>query len=93
MIGAENDVAFALLLFTLFTGLLWLTTGRLGYLVGGLALFAAGAVAAGRVIAHVHDRFLIWFDAGRYATGDLREVYFYPDELKGHTARVYHPGE
>ena len=69
VIGAENDVAFALLLFTLFTGLLWLTTGRLGYLVGGLALFAAGAVAAGRVIAHVHDRFLIWFDAGRYATG------------------------
>jgi acyl-homoserine-lactone acylase len=32
-------------------------------------------------------------EAGRYASGDLREVYFYPDELKGHTARVYHPGE
>jgi acyl-homoserine-lactone acylase len=31
--------------------------------------------------------------AGRYASGDLREVYFYPDELKGHTARVYRPGE
>ena len=30
--------------------------------------------------------------AGRYAGGDLREVYFYPDELKGHTARVYRPG-
>jgi acyl-homoserine-lactone acylase len=29
----------------------------------------------------------------RYATGHLREVYFYPDQLKGHTERVYHPGE
>jgi acyl-homoserine-lactone acylase len=31
--------------------------------------------------------------AGRYAAGDLREVYFYPDQLKGHTERVYWPGE
>jgi acyl-homoserine-lactone acylase len=31
--------------------------------------------------------------AGRYATGDLREVYFYPDQLKGHTERTYRPGE
>ena len=29
----------------------------------------------------------------RYASGNLREVYFYPDELKGHTERAYHPGE
>jgi acyl-homoserine-lactone acylase len=31
--------------------------------------------------------------AGRYSTGDLREVYFYPDQLKGHTERAYRPGE
>jgi acyl-homoserine-lactone acylase len=30
--------------------------------------------------------------AQRYATGDLREVYFYPAQLKGHTERTYHPG-
>ncbi len=29
----------------------------------------------------------------RYASGDLREVYFYPDQLTGHTERMYHPGE
>jgi acyl-homoserine-lactone acylase len=29
----------------------------------------------------------------RYASGNLRDVYFYPDELKGHTERVYHPGQ
>jgi acyl-homoserine-lactone acylase len=28
----------------------------------------------------------------RYRTGKLREVYFYPDQLKGHTEREYHPG-
>jgi acyl-homoserine-lactone acylase len=31
--------------------------------------------------------------AQRYATGSLREVYFYRDQLKGHTERQYHPGE
>jgi acyl-homoserine-lactone acylase len=29
----------------------------------------------------------------RYASGDLREVYFYPEQLKGHTERVYRPGQ
>ena len=31
-------------------------------------------------------------EAKRYSTGDLREVYFYRDQLKGHTEREYHPG-
>ncbi len=30
--------------------------------------------------------------AERYAAGNLREVYFYPDQLQGHTERVYRPG-
>ena len=28
----------------------------------------------------------------RYAAGNLRDVYFYPSQLKGHTEREYHPG-
>jgi acyl-homoserine-lactone acylase len=32
-------------------------------------------------------------EAERYTTGNLREVYFWPDQLKGHTERVYHPGQ
>ena len=32
-------------------------------------------------------------EAERYATGNLRDVYFYPDQLKGHTEKTYHPGE
>jgi acyl-homoserine-lactone acylase len=31
--------------------------------------------------------------AQRYATGDLRPVYFYRSQLAGHTAREYHPGQ
>ncbi|TAN04327.1 MAG: acylase [Rhodanobacteraceae bacterium] len=31
--------------------------------------------------------------AERWTTGDLRTVYFWPDQLKGHVERVYHPGE
>jgi acyl-homoserine lactone acylase PvdQ len=30
--------------------------------------------------------------AERYATGNLREVYFYKDQLQGHVEREYHPG-
>jgi acyl-homoserine-lactone acylase len=32
-------------------------------------------------------------EAQRYASGDLREVYFYPEQLRGHTERIYHPGD
>jgi acyl-homoserine-lactone acylase len=31
--------------------------------------------------------------APRYATGDLRTVYFWPDQLKQHALRTYHPGD
>jgi len=32
-------------------------------------------------------------EAGRYATGNLRPVYFYRSQLSGHTEREYHPGD
>ncbi len=31
--------------------------------------------------------------AQRYSTGNLRDVYFYKSQLKGHTEREYHPGQ
>ena len=31
-------------------------------------------------------------EAIRYARGDLRPVYFYPEDLQGHIERRYHPG-
>lgn len=50
------------------------------------------AVTAGGESGHPESRH---FDdqAERYASGNLREVYFYPDQLRGHTERVYAPGE
>ena len=30
-------------------------------------------------------------EAERYAAGNLRDVYYYPEQLKGHTVRTYHP--
>ena len=31
--------------------------------------------------------------AARYAAGDLRPIYFYAEDLKGHVERRYHPGQ
>ena len=31
--------------------------------------------------------------APRYASGGLRDVYYYPSQLVGHTERTYHPGK
>ncbi|HZT78134.1 MAG TPA: penicillin acylase family protein [Vicinamibacterales bacterium] len=52
----------------------------------------ARAVTAGGESGHVGNKHFN-DEAERYATGNLREVYFYPDQLKGHSERVYHPGE
>jgi acyl-homoserine-lactone acylase len=51
----------------------------------------ARAVTAGGESGHPGNKH---FDdeVARYASGDFREVYFYPDQLKGHTERTYHPG-
>jgi acyl-homoserine-lactone acylase len=52
----------------------------------------ARAVTAGGESGHPKSKH---FDdqAERYCTGNLREVYFYPDQLQGHTEATYHPGE
>ena len=52
----------------------------------------ARAITAGGESGHPASRHFN-DEARRYASGDLREVYFYPSQLKGHTERVYHPGE
>jgi acyl-homoserine lactone acylase PvdQ len=51
----------------------------------------AKAVTAGGESGHVGTKHFN-DEAQRYATGNLREVYFYPAQLKGHTEREYHPG-
>ncbi len=51
----------------------------------------AKAVTAGGESAHPQSRHF-GDEAARYSTGDLREVYFYRDQLKGHAEREYRPG-
>ncbi|HEV7589836.1 MAG TPA: penicillin acylase family protein [Longimicrobium sp.] len=51
----------------------------------------ARAVTAGGESGHPASRHFN-DQAERYAGGNLREVYFYPDQLRGHTERTYRPG-
>ena len=51
----------------------------------------ARAVTAGGESGHMESKHFN-DQAERYATGNLREVYFYPEQLKGHTERTYKPG-
>ena len=46
----------------------------------------AGGESGHPASAHFDD------EAQRYSTGNLREVYYYRDQLKGHTEKEYHPG-
>jgi len=47
----------------------------------------AGGQSGDPASPHFNDQ------AKRYATGDLREVYFYRAQLEGHIERQYHPGK
>ena len=47
----------------------------------------AGGESGNPLSRHFND------EAERYATGNLREVYYYRSQLQGHTERTYHPGE
>ena len=60
IIGLEDDIGFAALLFVLFIGLLWIATGRVGYLVLGLVLFGIGALIAAHYFGQVHLRVDEW---------------------------------
>jgi acyl-homoserine-lactone acylase len=52
----------------------------------------AKAVTAGGLSSDVNSKHFN-DQAERYATGNLREVYFYPKQLEGHTERTYKPGQ
>jgi acyl-homoserine-lactone acylase len=52
---------------------------------------SARAITAGGESGHPDSRHFN-DEAERYTTGNLRTVYFWPEQLVGHTERVYHPG-
>ncbi len=70
VMSLEHDIGFSALLFTLFIGLLWVTTGRTGYLVLGIVLFAIGAYLASRYFYQTHIRVETWLDPSKLLPND-----------------------
>ncbi|GAA3798420.1 FtsW/RodA/SpoVE family cell cycle protein [Streptomyces phyllanthi] len=56
----ERDLGTSLLFFGLFVVLLYVATGRTGWIAVGLLLAVAGALAVGRLEPHVHSRVEDW---------------------------------
>ncbi|MEV8090241.1 FtsW/RodA/SpoVE family cell cycle protein [Streptomyces nigra] len=56
----ERDLGTSLLFFGLFVVLLYVATGRTGWIALGLLLAAAGAIAVGQLEPHVHGRVEDW---------------------------------
>jgi cell division protein FtsW (lipid II flippase) len=80
VMSLEHDIGFSAMLFTLFIGLLWVTTGRTGYLVLGVVLFGIGAYLAGRYLNQTHIRIETWLDPWKIIPhdpgGQLREAWY-----------------
>ncbi|MFF4949223.1 FtsW/RodA/SpoVE family cell cycle protein [Streptomyces chattanoogensis] len=56
----ERDLGTSLLFFGIFVVLLYVATGRVGWLAAGLLLAAAGAAAVATLEPHVHGRVADW---------------------------------
>ena len=58
----QRDLGTALLYFGLFLVMIYVATGRLGWVVIGLVLFIGGALVAANVLEYVHGRFEQWLN-------------------------------
>jgi cell division protein FtsW (lipid II flippase) len=59
----QRDLGTALLYFALFLVMIYVATGRISWILLGLALFAGGALIASQVLDYVHGRLTNWLDA------------------------------
>ena len=62
VLGGENDIGFALLIFGLFISLLWVTTGLKTYVILGFGLLAGGGFIAANFFTQVQARVSLWLD-------------------------------
>jgi cell division protein FtsW (lipid II flippase) len=62
IVAIQNDFGSALLFFSIFLTMLYVASGRLIYVIVGLAAFAVGAYAIYRVAPHVGVRVTIWLN-------------------------------
>jgi peptidoglycan glycosyltransferase len=66
IILGEHDIGFSLLLFVVFLGMLWVSTGRWTYLAFGIALFALGTFVAAHFLPQLNARITLWLDPWKY---------------------------
>ena len=59
----QRDLGASLLFFGIFVAMLYVATERISWVIVGLGLFLAGAVAAGAVFGHVAARYDAWLHA------------------------------
>ncbi|MGI8752219.1 MAG: FtsW/RodA/SpoVE family cell cycle protein [Acidimicrobiales bacterium] len=71
---AENDLGSSFLFFTLFIGMLWMSTGRAYYLGLGAGLFTAGAFFALKVIGHAKSRISNWLNPWAHPNGSGYQI-------------------
>jgi len=62
VVVVQRDLGAALLFFAVFLALLFVATGRLSFVLIGVALFLAGAAVLYQLFGHVRDRVDIWID-------------------------------
>lgn len=58
----QRDLGTSLLYFGLFLSMLYVATGRVGWIVLGVSLFLAGGILASQLLSYVGDRFANWLD-------------------------------
>ena len=62
VVAFERDLGSALLFYTIFLIMLYVATGRVSYVIIGLALLAIGAFGMYQIMSHVQVRVAIWLD-------------------------------
>lgn len=62
VVAFERDLGSALLFYTIFLIMLYVATGRVSYVIIGLALLAVGAFGMYQIMSHVQVRVTIWLD-------------------------------
>ncbi|WP_053386015.1 FtsW/RodA/SpoVE family cell cycle protein [Leucobacter japonicus] len=58
----QRDLGTSLLYFGLFLSMLYIATGRIGWIVLGLGLFIGGGLIASQTLSYVGNRFANWLD-------------------------------
>lgn len=58
----QRDLGTSLLYFGLFLSMIYVATGRTGWVILGVALFVGGGLAASRTLSYVNLRFQNWLD-------------------------------